>query len=480
MADVKRKYNVETTLTAQKVCQLIDDGKINDLPIINAHDTILAGGDISLGTFINGPNGYVSRSTSIALDESRVFLHYIDATTPYYNYAVILNISGETITMGTPVLLFSETSVMATAVPASLILVESDKVLLVYANNSSDELARIIDTHNSVITVGSSTTISTGSSSGFFNSCSLVVLDTSRVLCSYSYSAYRSYSIVLSISGMSVIKNTNATEIFSNTAVGNMAGVKVDDNKVLLAFTWGSNATYALVATISGTTITIGSASSIESGASGGVSGIGMVALSSTSVIVFYAPSSSSSFLCYKILTINGTAITQSAKVVVNSVVSNRIRSTGTNTLGIIIVSYLSSANLPYALSISVVGSTVTVYNTVQVSGVTASVNSVNYIGDNHTFIGYDDSTNSILRGVIISSTIGVPAELRQGKVIGVSLDTVGNVQLKGKCKALTGLTPGSKYYFDANGVISTTATGTFLGVALSATELSIPDYLIS
>ncbi len=63
------------------------------------------------------------------------------------------------------------------------------------------------------------------------------------------------------------------------------------------------------------------------------------------------------------------------------------------------------------------------------------------------------------------------------GTIIGVYQGD-GKVILKGISNIHSGLTPNTNYYYDANGVISTTNTGTFLGIAISSTELLIPGYL--
>ncbi|ELK39025.1 hypothetical protein D478_26374 [Brevibacillus agri BAB-2500] len=86
---------------------------------------------------------------------------------------------------------------------------------------------------------------------------------------------------------------------------------------------------------------------------------------------------------------------------------------------------------------------------------------------------------------VVGLKTDGAVGSLAAGlKPLGVSQATVangaGSVVMKGVSKAHSGLTTGAKYYFDAVGNITTTAAGnTYLGVALSPTELLLPDYLI-
>lgn len=65
------------------------------------------------------------------------------------------------------------------------------------------------------------------------------------------------------------------------------------------------------------------------------------------------------------------------------------------------------------------------------------------------------------------------------GKPLGISQNTTGTVMLKGISKGHSNLTVGAKYYYDINGTISTANSGTFIGVAISTTELYIPEYII-
>jgi len=69
---------------------------------------------------------------------------------------------------------------------------------------------------------------------------------------------------------------------------------------------------------------------------------------------------------------------------------------------------------------------------------------------------------------------------LSGGKVLGIAQDNAGTILLKGLSTIHTGLTIGSKYYYDSNGVLSTTVSGTYIGYAISATDLFIADYIIS
>jgi hypothetical protein len=65
------------------------------------------------------------------------------------------------------------------------------------------------------------------------------------------------------------------------------------------------------------------------------------------------------------------------------------------------------------------------------------------------------------------------------GKTLGISQNSDGAVMLKGVSKCHSGLTIGAFYYYNTNGVISTDSNGTFIGIAISDTNLYMPDYII-
>jgi hypothetical protein len=103
--------------------------------------------------------------------------------------------------------------------------------------------------------------------------------------------------------------------------------------------------------------------------------------------------------------------------------------------------------------------------------------------------VSYSNQLGKVAKiySVLGTCTIGQVVQLNQdgtisnlpqsGTIIGVYQGD-GKVILKGISNIHSGLTPNASYYFDVNGVISTTNAGTFLGIAISSTELLIPGYL--
>lgn len=84
----------------------------------------------------------------------------------------------------------------------------------------------------------------------------------------------------------------------------------------------------------------------------------------------------------------------------------------------------------------------------------------------------------------LLSTGLVTDLPVTTGKILGLVLSTDGTVLLKGTSKIHSNLVVGSKYYFDSNGNLTTDNSlinpTTFIGVALSLTDLFIPDYILS
>jgi hypothetical protein len=70
---MEKTFQVGEKLTAGKVCQLINDGKINDLPIVYPHDTIIEYNqlnNISCNKIFE--NGSTTHITSVLIDSTHI------------------------------------------------------------------------------------------------------------------------------------------------------------------------------------------------------------------------------------------------------------------------------------------------------------------------------------------------------------------------------------------------------------------------
>ena len=143
------------------------------------------------------------------------------------------------------------------------------------------------------------------------NAISAVALDSTHVFIAHSYnSSYYLYGIVCTISGTTITVGTD-TAINSSVNSGSaISAVALDSTHVFIAHSYNSSKyyLYGIVCTISGTTITVGTDTAINSSAHSG-SAISAVALNASDVIIYHHAPSSTATLYYVDVSISGTTI---------------------------------------------------------------------------------------------------------------------------------------------------------------------------
>lgn len=98
-------------------------------------------------------------------------------------------------------------------------------------------------------------------------------------------------------------------------------------------------------------------------------------------------------------------------------------------------------------------------------------------INSTTVLLTYVNSANSPCCRVI-SFANGEAANAKDGNVVGVSLDTNGNILLKGELD-FNGAIIGAKYYYSlTDGTISTNSSGVFLGTGIANGKIIIDDYV--
>jgi len=170
-------------------------------------DVGASGGTITAGTIAIVDTDMIDTASVCCakLDSGRVAVTYYDGT----DYKVqILSISGTTITTNTPVQVHSS----GVQTRASLCLLTTDKLLCVFAGDSSDPLvAKTIDVSSTTPTVNGSNTLN--STSYEYTIGTMAVLSSTKVAMVYTYSDgaadNKVQAAILTISGSTVTKGTD-------------------------------------------------------------------------------------------------------------------------------------------------------------------------------------------------------------------------------------------------------------------------------
>ena len=242
----------------------------------------VSGTTISVGAetrFNNGTTGHISAA---ALSDSQVLVAYADG-----NYgsgtAVVLTISGTTISvnfLSRPVFNNRRNTTYISTVALS-----NSKVLVAYNDGGNSGSGTAV-----VLTI-SGTTISAGTET-VFNSrrtvyISAVALSNSKVLVAYGDLVEPRYgmAVVLAISGTTISAGTET--VFNSRRTVYISTVALSNSKVLVAYRDGDNSYYgtAVALTINGTTISVGNKTVFNNGTTSYTSA---AALSDSQALVAY------------------------------------------------------------------------------------------------------------------------------------------------------------------------------------------------
>lgn len=255
----------------------------------------------------------------------------------------------------------------------------------------------------STIAVGTHTILYSGSNMGL--TVSAVVLNASKVFVAYSYgSSCKLYAIICTIQGSIITVGTN-TKLSSIQNSGEAISVaKLDEGKVFIAHSYESSYyLYAMACTINGTTITKGTANKININIPPDLF-VSAVALSSNKVFVAFSYNNSYS-LGGVICIVNGTTITVGTVYALNSATNTgKVISAialNENTVNIL---HSDSNNYLYSMLCGISGTKVTKKNDSLVSNATNVGTEISAVAlsENNIFIAHSFGTNNCLYGMLI------------------------------------------------------------------------------
>ena len=215
----------------------------------------ISGTAISQGTSVQlSSSSYTGRNISaVALSSTKVFIAHSNGSN-WYLYGMVCTISGTTITKGTDVPL---KSIANAAKSISTVKLNSTTVFIAFVGDSSNSTyGKICTISGTTITQGTDTFIVDGVD--LENNISAVALSSTKVFIAYSKgSDFYLYGAICTISGTTITKECNTILNSTTTKSGyTISAVALSDNKVMVAHSLGSDyQLYAIVCTISGTTI---------------------------------------------------------------------------------------------------------------------------------------------------------------------------------------------------------------------------------
>ena len=424
----------------------------------------------------------LSNHVSATFDSTnnKVVVAYQDSPNSFYGTAIVGTVSGTSISFGTPVVFNSGTTSYISATFDS----SNNKVVVAYRNESNSDYG------TAIVGTVSGTSISFGSAVVFesanANSIS-ATFDSSnnKVVIAYRDVGNSSYgtAIVGTVSGTSISFGSAVVFESANSAYIS-AAFDSSNNKVVIAYQDGGNSSYgtAIVGTVSGTSISFGSAVVFESADTRNISAT--FDSSNDKVVIAYMDTGNSNYGTAIVGTVSGTSISFGSAVAFFSSRAEPISTTYDSTNGKVVIAFGDYSNSGHGRAIvgTVSGTSISFGTSVVFNSADTSV----YIASTYdstngkVVIGYRDRGNSEYGTAIVATTSGT--NVTTENFIGFSDaaysdgDTATVQIITALDDAQSGLTTGSKHYVQNDGTLSTTAgsPSVLAGTAISDTEIIV------
>ena len=405
---------------------------------------------------------------------NRVVIAYADVGNSSYGTAIVGTVSGFNISFGSPVV-FETAEVQDVAITFDS---NSNKIVIAYADegNSSHGTAIVGTVSGTAISFGSAVVFEAANSDNI-----AVTFDSNsnKVVIAYSDLGNSRYgtSIVGTVSGTSISFGTAV--VFESADSRNIESqFDPNSNKVVIVYRDIGNSQYgtAIIGTVSGTGISFGTAVVFLAGASKDMNRP-VIDSTNNKVIISYSNGGNSTKAEARVGTVSGTGISFGTAVVFSSGTAE-FYTGGAYHAGIqkVVLAYRddTSNTLTGKYNVGTVSGTDISFSGEVIFNAGRSDNiSLVYDPDSENLVNsFEDNANSS-HGTSIVFTPNTVV-ITRGEVASGShapVDIVGSVSTN-----QTGLTPGQSYFVQNDGTLNETAASpsVFAGTALSATKLLV------
>jgi len=424
----------------------------------------------------------------IAFDSSnnKVVIAYKDYGNSGAGTAIVGTVSGTSISFGTAVVFYDAESLQGTGDAGIDATFDSsnNKVVLAWPVSGGGK---------AIVGTVSGTSISFGSVAEFDSGASVSEIYTTfdssnnKVVIAYRDGNNSDYgtAIVGTVSGTSI---SFGTAVVFQSATTNHIGITFDssNNKVVIAYRDNTSSGYGevTVGTVSGTSISFGSQYIFSTQSSGGISETSITFDSSSNkIVVAWQDGTASNKGAAVVGTVDGTAVTFGDKVFFETGSTDDISATFNTSASKIVIAYKDTSNSNYGTyAVGTVSGTSITFDTPVVFEA-ASTQFPHAVYDSNAeriVIAYQDVGNS-QHGTSIVLRNG-STNITSENYIGIARSGAASgagalVDTQGAiADNLSGLTAGQSYYVQNDGTLGTTAAdpSVFAGTAVSATKLIV------
>jgi len=446
--------------------------------VINTDGTVSAvtgsAQELSAGV-VFGPAISQPISTTFDSNSNKVVIAYRDSGNSNFGTAIVGTVSGTSISFGTAVVFESAATLYISATFDS----NSNKVVIAYSDQANSNFG------TAIVGTVSGTSISFGTAVVFESAESGYISaafdsNSNKVVIAYSESpnSASGTAVVGTVSGTSI--SFGSPVVFGVNRIFISATFDSNANKIVIAHRDNENSGFgtAIVGTVSGTSISFGTAVVFESANTFDISTTFDSNLNK--VVIAYRDIGNSNFGTAIVGTVSGTSISFGTAVVFESATTIYISTIFDTSINKVVIAYRDSGNLGFGTAVvgAISGTSISFETPLvfQTGGATDFISATFDSNSNKSVIAYNRSVGT---AVVFSPQI---TNLTLYNFLGLSADTYADaatatVQLISSVNEVqTGLTAATRYFVQADGSLSTTPIlpEVYAGLAVSATKLIV------
>ena len=424
---------------------------------------------------------------SVAYDANaqKVVITYRDAGNSYYGTAIVGTVSGTSISFGTPVVFESA----ATAYTCVVYDSNAQKVVVAYSDQGNSEYG------TGIVGTVSGTSISFGTPTVFAETVVYYTAmsydsNAQKVVIAYTDLSSSSHgkSVVGTVSGTSISFGSTAT--FESASTSDLSVIyDANAQRVVIAYRDSGNSNYgtAIVGTVSGTSISFGSAVVFNSANSTAMSAA--YDANAQKVVIAYRDIGNSSYGTAIVGTVSGTSISFGTEVVFVAGASTNMAAVYSAVAQKVVIAYRDGLNSNYGTAIAgtVSGTSISFGSSIvfESASILIPESALAYDANaQKVVIGYQDTGNSSYGTAVVYTAPYSQFNLTSENYIGIAADTYADnedstIGIVGCIdRNQTGLTAGQQYFVQNDGTLATTAgdPSVLAGTAISATELVVKE----
>lgn len=384
---------------------------------------------------------------------NKVVIAYQDKGNSNYGTAVVGTVSGTTISFGTPVVFDSVNSTQMACTFDS----NANKVVIAYRDSSNSQKG------TAIVGTVSGTSISFGTEVIFENSNTQsisITFDSSnnKVVIAYKdfYNSSYGTAIVGTVSGTSI--SFGSAVVFESASTTDTATTfDSSNNKIVIAYADGGNVGYgtAIVGTVSGTSISFGTAVVFDSVATTFTTAT--FDSNENKIVIAYRNGTTSAKAV--VGTVSGTSISFGTAVTIDTGDTYYLSATFNTNVNQVVIAYNSYDNTQdRVIAGTVSGTSISFETPLGFTSSTLSHNSAVYnsAGNNVVIAYLDEANSSYGTGVVYTTSATNSADFIGITDSAISDTASGSVTIKGGISTnVTGLTPNALYYVQGDGSIS-------------------------